>query len=265
LKQYSMQAAELENLAQSDPKTAVTRHDWVTALLNVMTIDMATGRYAEATESLGKAQKLLDALMAVDEQDVGLRDLSMTGRLAEVTLARQRGDLAEAARIVDAVLPQLEAFSARAPADRMCTKLLARALRQEAKLQSSNASPMAGRTAARSVELGERLSRAEGASDPEVSECAEDHIVAGEILAKNGSVDEARLEWLRAAGLLVHRMRGSRNWRLLDPSARAAAHLGRLEEARATIGSLNLLGYIPIEPWPDMGPPATAKTPETLQ
>jgi hypothetical protein len=54
-------------------------------------------------------------------------------------------------------------------------------------------------------------------------------------------------------------MRGSRDWRLLDPYARSATRLGRFAEARDAIERLNQLGYVPTEPWPDLDKLTTAK------
>ncbi len=263
LKQYGKQAAQLSDLVHLDPKNASRKQDLAVAHLNVMSEEMTTGRYKEASSSLSEAQQLLTELTAVDDEDVGLKNFSNIGRLAAVTLALQRGDLGEAGRIVDAALPRIEAVAAIAPDDRMCAKLLTRVWRQRALLQSSGDGAIARAAAAKSVELGERLVATKGFTDAEAGECAEDHIVAGNLFEKAGDVDRARQQWQRAEEILVPRIRGSRNWRVLDPYARVSAYLGHLAEARKTILDLNLLGYVPVEPWPDLGATGTAKSQET--
>ena len=73
----------------------------------------------------------------------------------------------------------------------------------------------------------------------------------GRDCAQSGDDAAAQRHWQHAADLLAPRLPGTRNWRLLDPATRAAACLGRSEEAHATIARLNLLGYVPLDPWPD--------------
>jgi hypothetical protein len=46
-------------------------------------------------------------------------------------------------------------------------------------------------------------------------------------------------------------------------AARAAVHMGRSAEARAMIEKLNLLGYVPLDSWPDPDRPAAVKNPES--
>jgi len=257
--QYTTQSKQLEYLAEADPKTATRRQYLATALLYVVTIDMVTGRYAAARESLARAQKLLDGLVAHDAENVDWRSLSQNALLEEASLSRRRGDIADARRIVDKALPQLDAISAREPTDRAFAELLLHAWRMKAQFQFFEGETGAAGSATRAVELGERLSQSEGASGAELGECANAYLISGEISAKSGDVGAARHDWLRAAELLAPRMRGSRDWRLLDPYARSAARLERFEEARDAIEKLNQLGYVPIEPWPDLDKLATAK------
>jgi serine/threonine protein kinase len=264
-KHYSIQAEDLENLVRADPKVAENRHDLAVAYFSIMTTDMERGEYAAARQQLGKAEMLIGALMAVDPQDLTLKELSLLGLLAEVALDRQRDDYDSARKLVERALPQLNSLASQAPDRRTCLWLLARAWRQEADLQSASDDPLAVESARRSVGFGEKLTASGGASDQELGECAKDHISAGEIWAKAGDAAAARGEWLRATELLEPRMQGTRNWRLLEPGARAATHLGRFADAGALIERLNLLGYVPIEPWPNLGPRVPSKTTKAKQ
>ena len=92
-----------------------------------------------------------------------------------------------------------------------------------------------------------------------MGECALAGVVAGEIAAQDGDSAVARSHWQHAADLLAPRLPGTRDWRLLDPAARAAIQLGHPEEARIIIAQLNSLGYVPLDPWPDVDRPGAAR------
>jgi len=261
-KQYEEQAALYGRLADADPGTASRRYDQANALLYQVDIDVATGQFAAANGPLRQAQGLLDALVAHDASNVHWRAASLNARLKEAKLARQRGDTAEAGRLVDEALPQVETLSTAEPSDRALALGLAIWWRLRAQLQSAAGQPDAAASAKRAVAVGERLVREGYATDADVGECATACVVSGEIAAMSGDGVESRREWLRAAELLAPRVRGSSDWRLLDPAARAAAGTGRSAEARATIGKLNLLGYVPLDPWPSMDLSGAARSPD---
>jgi len=260
LRQFSTQSAQLESLAQSDPKTAIWSQYQSVALVNVVAIDMVTGRYEAAGESLVRAQKLLDALVAHDPENAYWKGFSLHARLAEASLARRRGDGAGARRAVDGALSQLESLSASEPTERSFALLLMQAWEMEAQLQSDARQPAAAASAAHAVEMAERLSRSQGATDAEAGEFAQTHVISGEVAAASGDEGAARRDGLRATELLAPRIHSSVDWRLLDPAARAAALLGRFGEARAMVARLNQLGYVPIDPWPELDPPGAAKS-----
>jgi len=85
-------------------------------------------------------------------------------------------------------------------------------------------------------------------------------VVAGEIAAQSGDDAAAQRHWQHAADLLAPRLPGTRDWRLLDPAARVAARLGRSAEAHDRIAQLTLLGYVPLDPWPDADRPGAARS-----
>src|SRR5271165_146485 len=262
MKQYATQAAEFERLAVADPGAVGRRFDQANAILYQVDIDVVTGEFGAAGALLGQAQRLLDALVAHDGSNMVWRAGLLNARLKEAALARRRGDPAEAGRLLDEALPKLEALSATEPSDRVLARCLARAWRLKALLQADS-----GRTdaaaAMQAVGIGERLYREGKATDADVGECAAAHVISGEIAARAGDASGARRDWQRADELLAPRVGGSRDWHMLDPAARAAAYLGRPKEARAAIERLNLLGYVPLDSWPDPDRPAAAKNPET--
>jgi len=187
---------------------------------------------------------------------------ALNSRLKEAMLIRQNGDARAAAQMVDEVRTKLEALSAAEPSDRAFVLWLVIAWRLEAQLLFAAGRPDAAAAAARAVELGEQLIREGRATDADAGECAQACVVAGEIAAHAGDGTAARRHWQQAADLLAPRLPGTRNWRLLDPATRAAACLGRSEEAHATIARLNLLGYVPLDPWPDADRPGAARIPD---
>jgi len=77
-------------------------------------------------------------------------------------------------------------------------------------------------------------------------------VLLGEIALQAGDAAGARQHWERAAELIEPRLSGSRDWRLLDPAARAAARLGHVDMAEAIIVQLKQFGYVPLEPWPEV-------------
>jgi tetratricopeptide (TPR) repeat protein/tRNA A-37 threonylcarbamoyl transferase component Bud32 len=252
LRQYETQAMQFELLAAADPGTVGRRFDQAGALVYEVYIEMAAGKISDAGRLLRQAEGLYDTLAAHDASNLQWRLAPLTVRLIEAMLARQRGDPAGAGRLVDEALPQLEALSATEPSDRGISLGLATALRLKAQLQSQSNPQDARDAVKRAVEIGEKLARDGRASDDAVAECATAYIVAGEIASLQGDTDEPRREWLRAADLLAPRTGRGLDWRLLDPAARAAAWLGRQDEARATIRQLNLIGYVPLDPWPNL-------------
>src|ERR1035438_108988 len=154
--------------------------------------------------------------------------------------------------------PQGEGGSAAEPTDRRCVQWLATAWRVEAQLRASSDLPAAAAAATRAVELGEKLRREGRATDADVGECATACEVAGDIAAQAGAGAAAKGDWQHAAEMLAPRLPATRDWRLLDPAARVAARMGRSDDARATISKLTQLGYVPLDPWPDIERAAAA-------
>jgi eukaryotic-like serine/threonine-protein kinase len=258
-RQFSVQEAQLEQLVSRDPGTPDFKEELAgNALMHEALVGMATGELLAAGDRLIRAQKLLDELVALDSSNQYWLSVSLHCRLIEAILARGRGDPAAAARFLDDVRPQIESLMAAEPAERRLVLWLATAWRLDAQLRASSDLAAAATAAARAVELGEKLIREGRATDADLGECAKAGVVAGEISARSGSGAAAQRDWQRAGEILAPRVQGSSDWQLLDPAARAAAWMGRLEEARATISRLTQLGYLPLDPWPDLKRAAAA-------
>jgi serine/threonine protein kinase/tetratricopeptide (TPR) repeat protein len=262
MKQYVVQTTQLEQLASTEPRTARWRAELANVLVLQTDIDMATGQFSAAGDRLKEARRLMDELVAYDPSNRRWSAVSLRIRLKEAMLARHEGDSPGAARLVAAVRPELESLSAAEPSDRRFVLWLVTAWRMEAQLRVSAGRPDGAAAAAHSVELGEKLIREGRATDADAGECALAGVVAGEIAALAGDSAAARSHWQHAADLLAPRLPGTRDWRLLDPAARVAAWLGRSEEAHDRIAQLNLLGYVPLDPWPHADRPGVAKSPD---
>ncbi len=261
LRRYVAQTRLLEQLVQTEPRTARWRYRLADALVLQSGIHLVTGKLAAASQGLKEARGMLTEFVALDPSN---RDWALTAfsvGLKEAMIARRNGDSRAASRLVDDIKPQLQRLAAAEPSDRAFTLWLMIALRLDAQLRAAAGHPDAAAAAAQAVELGERLIREGRATDADAGECALARVVTGDVASGAGDTTAARRHWQQAADLLAPRLPGTRDWRLLDPAARAAARLGRSAEARAVILQLNLLGYVPLEPWPNTDPAGTAEEP----
>ena len=251
LKQYAAQATQLEGLVLAEPRTMRWRFRLADAQLYRVEGFLITGRFAEAREQLKTARGLLDELVAHDPSNRHWQVTALHSRLLETVLLREQGDWIDAVSLIDEVRPQLEKLAAAEPTDRVLARRTVWANRLEAQLDVSAGRPGAPTAAGRALELGEKLVHDGQAANADVGECAFAAVVAGDIAAQTGDAAAGRQRWERAAELLAPRLPGTRDWRLLDPAARAATRLGRTELAQSIMAQLNQLGYIPIEPWPN--------------
>ena len=65
----------------------------------------------------------------------------------------------------------------------------------------------------------------------------------GRLFERLGQNESARRAWERATGAIADRAEGSRDWRYLDPWARALLHLELTEQARPIVEKLVSFGY----------------------
>ena len=250
---YGQRVSLLEKLAADDPKNAVAKEELAVARLSVASADWITRRLADAAQQLAQAQTGLNELLAVDGQNVTLREYSISARLTQAGMAAYDGHQVDALHLIEPVIADLEKIGPQAATDRAGTRLLALAWRLKAELQSALDTGAARESAERAVTLGESLQAPSGTSALEVYECAKDHLVLGQILDGLGQGGRARTEWLRANELLAPRETGSRDWHILDPYARSLILLGREKEAAAIVHRLKEFGYVPVQPWPAAG------------
>ncbi len=146
--------------------------------------------------------------------------------------------------------PRIEELSAAEPSDRLLVRWKVWAYRLEA-LTDRALGQDARPAITRAVDAAGTLVQEQRATNADVSEYASALNFMGEIASAAGQGGVARRCWERTAELLAPRITGCRDWRLLDPAARAADDLGRTELAREIIAQLNQIGYVPLEPWPE--------------
>ena len=251
IEHFTAQAHALEDLVRKDPRTARWREKLAMALALKASVLAITGQPAASLESRQQAAQLLESLVAQDANNRAWQTLSLTARTKEATLLLATGDVAEVRRLVDSARSELEKLAKIAPADRKIAGLLATAWRLEAELRAAAGRADATEAIARALAIGEELVAKDRADDELRGNYLGACVAAGRIARQLGQEEAARQHWQRAADILLPRVSESNNWRLLDPSARALALLGRGEESGVIIARLRRFGYQPLEPWPE--------------
>jgi tetratricopeptide (TPR) repeat protein len=246
---YAQQAALLEELVRLEPRTARWKFKLGEVYLLQTDLAMVTGEMGVAGGKLGEASRLLDELVALDASNRRWTVARLIARLMEANLAHRQGDPATAARLAADIRPRFERLAADEPSSRVFVLALAKVRLLESRLLTVDL-PGAADAAKQAVAKTEALVRDSRATRADIGDCARASVVAGEIAAQTGDATLARMHWQRAEELLRPRLTGSRDWRLLDPAARAAAHLGRIDEARSMVAQLERFGYVPLDPWP---------------
>ncbi len=246
---FALSAAQLRQLVRLEPKTARWRFELADALLFEADLAITTGKPLTAGEKLQEARTLLDELGALEPANRSWKIASLNTRIKESVLARHQNKLSESTALVEDTVRQLEKLTASESSGR-ARLWLAKAWRVASQLRAPTDRPSAIIAANRAVELGEILVRDTRAKNEITGEFATACVVAGEIAAKSGAPDAATRYWQRALEALAAAPRLSRDWRVLDPAARALFRLGRTDEARSKIDQLTGFGYVPLDPWP---------------
>ena len=211
---------------------------------------MVTGELEAAKEMLHEARRLLDELATLEPANRRWSAAGLGARLEEAVFARRNGDLSQASSMIAVVRPQLERLVAGEPSSRVFARWLTKARLLEARLWAGNDPVRADGAANQAVAATEVLFGSGRAISSDVGEGAQACVVAGDLAARAGDLSLARQRWLRADELVRPRLDGSCDWQLLDPAARTAAALGRIEDARLIVEKLRKLGYVPLDPWP---------------
>ncbi|HET7536535.1 MAG TPA: serine/threonine-protein kinase [Candidatus Didemnitutus sp.] len=251
LRQYMIETELFGALAQAEPKTPVWRYQLADSLQFQTGVLLVTGQLAAAENRAREARQLIDEVTAADPANRRWRAVALQCRLQEVRVLRARGSPLAALALLDEARPKIEALAASEPSDRSFMLRTVATWRMTAQLRAGLGRHDAGSAAEQAAALADKLLRDRTVSTAILGECATVYVIAGEFAALSGDSETSQRHWQRAVDLLSPRLKGSRDWRLLDPAARTFAHMGRTTEAQTAISNLHLLGYVPLDPWPD--------------
>lgn len=246
---FAQQVSLLEGLVRVDPKTAHWRYKLADARSFQTTILVITGQVARAREQLAQARTSLDGLLANDRNNRRWQQLARTIELQSFAQEPERWAVRGSIETIEAARREIEKLAAAEPNDHSLVKLLGRAWRMESAVRHAQGDPQSAAASAQAVARAEALIRGEP-KDDEIGASAQAYLIAAKIAASQRDAPTARGHCQRALEIVTPRMKDSRDWRLLDPAARALALLGRPEESRALIERLERSGYQPLEPWP---------------
>jgi serine/threonine protein kinase len=249
VKEYGAQAATLQRLVLTEPKNPRWKRWLADAQLLEAEVLLPMGDVTTATARVSAARTGLEALVAHDPANRQWQTAMIHARLLSAEIAHaQREWRAERAAVL-AVEPHIDALAVGETSDRQFVHWRVWAYRLQA--EADHALGTDGMPAAlKSIDAAEALAREGRATSGDIAEYALTLNVAGEMVSAAGNPTESRRYWQRAAELVAPRIVGSRDWRVLEPAARAALHLGQSELARELMNQLQRIGYVPRDPWP---------------
>lgn len=258
---FTTQAGQLDVLRVKHPEDVRWLIAWCDAKQHQSEALRIIGQVAGAKASIDAAVTALETLVGKDpaNRDWQIELAASLVRKAYVEMATNDPSAADAAS--SRAIKVLEAMPANVGGhvDRSQYSWANRAwkLRAVVALQGGR-SRAASDAAARSLDEATRAATTGVVDD----EALADHADA---LLTVGAAERARSPgtmpptWTQAYDLLATRAPGSHYWRLLDPWVRACRLTGNEEGARMALDRLNLIGYVPLQPWPATdGQPSTA-------
>jgi hypothetical protein len=248
---FGEQVRRLEALVAAEPQTPHWRRRLTDALGLQSGVMAISGQRADALKRRQRVREILEALVELDPANREWQFAQLSARVKGALLARAEGDTPAAELTIRECRPALEKLAGDQAADRSTRSLLAMAWRVEAQLHDAAGRPDAPAAAAQAVALGKALLDGKQANEADLGEYATACTVAGVIAQRGGDGDTARRFWQTAVEATSPRVGASNHWRLLDPTARALAMLGRADESRALIERLDRFGYQPLEGWPE--------------
>jgi serine/threonine-protein kinase len=238
---FAAMTAAYEALAAREPKVARWKLGRAESLAFTAALDANTGNTAAALAGLDRAQPLLAELRALDPAN-------KSWLLAELRLQLQRagylaaGSTPEVAALTRATLARVEELARAEPASQVLQRMLVTAARLHA--LTSGATPEGQAALTRATDAGAALLQA-GRADAR----ARWDYASALLLAADRAVDSADQQALatRALDAVSPGWTKSRDWRLIDPAARALRRLGRTAEADAALEPLRAAGYAPAD------------------
>ena len=247
---FGRQIAGLQKIVEAEPETAHWRRRLGDAYSLQGSILAITGRNGEAQSLFRRAEEIFEAVLANDATNSDLRKAMLTLRVRQAQLALAQGDAAATRRLIESSRPRLEQMSTAEKSDRAAVTIVAMCYRIDAQERLGRGDAGAREMAEQALAIGRKLVEQSRANEVQVGELATARVVAGVAAERAGDLAGARRLWQETVDATQEAAQTTRQWRLLDPAARALMLLGRAEEGRAIIAKLIEIGYQPLDPWP---------------
>ena len=263
MERFEQQIKTFEGLMQSEPRTVRWQERLANSCALLANVLAITNQRAAAHAQLTRAGMLLAPLIAADPANRNYQRAILKQRLKVSLLAWVDGEASVAGRLVHDCKVELEALAKLAQGDRRIKGPLAFAWRLEAELKAADGDVVTATAAvAHAIDLVEPLLAKIQDNDELLGDFLQACVVAGRLNRDRGEPADSQRHWRRVVDDFGSRWRETANWRLLDPVARALAHLGLADESRELVARLRATGYHPIEAWPaellEMGAESTA-------
>ncbi|MBI5423031.1 MAG: serine/threonine protein kinase [Opitutae bacterium] len=247
---YEDQVRRIEELLQAEPDNVRWSVRLADALGFKAELALHTQRVTDSQASNRRAFALIAAQCAKDPANRTWQRIALAIRLREVALLRARGEVEGASVAANSARNALEKLVLLEPSSREFAVLLLRARHWDAELGAALGQRDAGATMGKAIELGEWLIGLELVNGTGFGEFLTTCQAAASLSEQAGDTAQATALRQRAVAVAAPYLDQSRDWRLLDPAARALSGLGRNEEARALVARLSRSGYVPPSPWP---------------
>ncbi|HJP97537.1 MAG TPA: toll/interleukin-1 receptor domain-containing protein [Rhodanobacteraceae bacterium] len=258
---FTTQAEQLGALRAKHPEDVRWLIAWSAAKQHQTEALQLVGQVGQAKASIDAVVAALEALV---EKDPANRDwqaelAASLVRRAYVDAAAKDASAADAASSRAVGILETNAREADAHVDKSVTSWLSRAWRLRAVLALQRGHAKAASDAAgQSLEEATRGAATDAVDDEALADRADALLTVGAV-ERARSPDVTPPTWKQAYALLATRAPGSHYWRLLDPWVRVCRLTGDDAGARIALDRLNLIGYVPLQPWPETGgDPSTA-------
>ncbi len=248
---YVEQVRLLELLVKDEPANVRWQPRLALAWFRQALLETVMGEHTEAMVHLQSAGKIYDALCTQDPENRAWARARLTLRLRQAQLLLADQSLTDAAAILSASAEPIEKLALAEPASADFALLLAQRWRLEAELRAIQGREGATDAALRAVQIGEKVVGTELSSGSGIGEFLATCANSAAMLDHDGKGDQARPYRLRIIALTKPYLETSRDWRLLDPAARALAGEGEIDQARTLVKRLTEDGYRPLVPWPE--------------
>ncbi len=249
---FSASTTQRAALVELEPENVHWRFWWAQSKVFAGKVAAIRGQREQSVVIFDHAIAILEALVDGDRTNRDWLRALATARTARAKPGAAGGNFARALEQLATSIEVLQQLVAAEPGDRQSSRTLALAYRATARFEGwAGRLPTATEKVARAAELGEELHNDAPRDLELLAELASTRVLAGELQQEAGNREEALINWHRALEILAGPVEGSSFPILLDPWARALAHVGRKQEATATVMALSAVGYRSLWHWPE--------------